>query len=72
MLWKFNSVYNPKLQIADHQQPVKYEISPPPEWEERIARGALYVHAAGGRKGRAIDNATEDFVEATRMGAKQE
>ena len=30
MLWKFNSVYNPKLQLADHQQPVRYEISPPP------------------------------------------
>src|SRR5580700_4285093 len=71
MLWKFNSVYNPKLQIADHQQPVRYEISPPPEWEERIARGALYVHGAGGRKGRDIDNATEAFVEATRMGAEQ-
>src|SRR6201997_315952 len=55
MLWKFNSVYNPKLQLADHQQPVKYEISPPPQWEERIARGALYVHGAGGRKGREID-----------------
>jgi len=71
MLWKFNSVYNPKLQIADHQQPVRYEISPPPAREERIARGALYVHAAGGRKGRHIDNATEAFVEATRMGAEQ-
>src|SRR6202045_4885020 len=71
MLWKFNSVYDPKLQIADHQQPVRYEISPPPEWEERIARGSLYVHASGGRKGRDIDNATEAFVEATRMGAEQ-
>jgi hypothetical protein len=29
------------------------------------------VHAAGGRKGRDIDNATEAFVEATRMGAEQ-
>ena len=70
MLWKFNSVYNPNLQIADHQQPVRYEISPPPEREERIARGALYVHAVGGRKGRQIDNATEAFVEATRMRAE--
>jgi hopanoid C-3 methylase len=70
MLWKFNSVYNPKLQLADHQQPVKYEISPPPEREEHIARGALYVHAPGGRKGRQIDTATEEFVEATRMGAE--
>jgi hopanoid C-3 methylase len=70
MLWKFNSVYNPKLQLADHQQPVKYEISPPPEREEHIAHGALYVHAPGGRKGRQIDKATEEFVEASRMGAE--
>src|SRR6202795_2722682 len=70
MLWKFNSVYDPKLQIADHHQPVRYEISPPPEWEEKIARGALYVHGAGGRKGRQIDNETEAFVEAARMGAE--
>src|ERR1700760_2288045 len=69
MLWKFNSVYNPKLQLADHQQPVRYEISPPPEREEHIARGALYVHAPGGRKGRQIDTATEEFVEAARLGA---
>ena len=45
---------DPKLQIADHT----------PEWEERIARGALYVHASGGRKGRDIDNATEACTEA--------
>src|SRR5215510_5812029 len=30
MLWKFNSVYNPNLQYADHQQPVKYEMALPP------------------------------------------
>ena len=70
MLWKFNSVYNPKLQIADHQQPVQYEISPPPEWEERIGRGTLYVHTSGGRKARAIDNATEAFVEVHPHGGR--
>jgi hypothetical protein len=31
MLWKFNSVYDPQLPIADHQQPVRYQRSPPPE-----------------------------------------
>jgi hopanoid C-3 methylase HpnR len=71
MLWKFNSVYNPKLQIADHEQPVRYEISLPPERKEHIERGTLYVHAVGGRKGRQIDNETETFVEETRMGAGQ-
>ena len=70
MLWKFNSVYNPKLQIADHQQPVKYEISLPPAHVDKVAdRSSLYVHAAGGRTGRQIDDTTEQFVETTRMGA---
>src|SRR5262249_19628195 len=27
MLFRFNSVYDPKLQLADHAQPVRYEIS---------------------------------------------
>jgi hopanoid C-3 methylase HpnR len=51
MLFKFNSVYNPKLQLADHERPV-----------------ALYVHGSRGRRGREIDNATEQFVEDTRTG----
>ena len=29
MLWKFNSVYNPELQLADHRQPVGTELQPP-------------------------------------------
>ena len=69
MLWKFNSVYDPRLQIADHQQPVRYEISPPPAGNKKLIVARSYVHAAGGRKGRNIDNATEAFVESTRMGA---
>jgi len=38
MLWKFNSVYHPELQIADHRRPVKYEMrlpSPPANGEEK-------------------------------------
>ena len=31
MLWKFNSVYNPALQLSDHERPVRYELTPPPE-----------------------------------------
>ncbi len=68
MLWKFDSVYNPKLQLADHQQPVPYEISLPPTPGEQVDRLSMYVHAPQGRKGRAIDNATETFVDQTRMG----
>lgn len=29
MLWKFNSVYHPELQLSDHHQPVKYEMRLP-------------------------------------------
>src|SRR5450759_562921 len=31
MLWKFNSVYDPQLQLNDHERPVRYELAPPPE-----------------------------------------
>jgi hopanoid C-3 methylase HpnR len=69
MLFRFNGVYNPELQIADHEEPVRYEIPLPPAPRERVDPRALYVHHAAGRRGRAIDDATEAFVEATRMGA---
>jgi len=68
MLWKFSSVYNPELQLADHSQPVKYEISLPPVRSEKLDRQSLYIHSARGRSGREIDHATEQFVESTRMG----
>jgi hypothetical protein len=42
---------------------------PGPASAQPPARGALYVHAPRGRRGRAIDTATERFVEETRMGA---
>jgi hypothetical protein len=69
MLWKFNTVYNSNLQISDHQQPVKYEISLPPDQQGKIDRQSLYIHTAKGRRARQIDNATEAFVDSTRMGA---
>jgi len=70
-LFKLNSVYRPDLLLADHVQPVAYEIPlPPPHSVTAPAIGrALYVHAPRGRAGRAIDAATEQFVEETRMGS---
>ena len=68
MLWKFNSVYNPKLQLSDHRQPVKYQMALPPAPQETINPKLLYIHHANGRRGRAIDDATEQFVDNTRMG----
>ena len=69
MLFKFNSVYNPKLQLADHARPVRYEMSLPPAPRAKVDAATLYVHGGQGRRGRQIDNATEQFVEDTRMGA---
>jgi hopanoid C-3 methylase len=70
-LFKLNSVYRTDLLLADHAHPVEYEIPlPPPAAPGKPAAGrGLYVHAPRGRTGRAIDAATERFVEATRVGA---
>lgn len=68
MLWKFNSVFNPKLQLADHERPVKYEMKLPPPTQEMVQPQILYIHHAPGRQGRAIDESTEQFVDETRMG----
>lgn len=71
MLWNFNSVYDPRLQLADHAREVRYRMTPPPS--ERVATvepRSLYIHQPQGRKGRAsLDDAGERFVDGTRMGA---
>jgi len=69
MLWKFNSVYNPKLQLADHQRPVSYEMSVPPSAKETVNSKLLYILPAKGRRARAVDDSTEQFIETTRMGS---
>jgi hopanoid C-3 methylase len=70
-LFKLNGVYRTDLLLADHARPVEYRIPPmpPPQAAAPAAGRALYIHAPKGRAGRAIDAATERFVEATRMGA---
>jgi hopanoid C-3 methylase HpnR len=69
-LFSLNRVYRPELLLADHDAPVRYEIPLPARvrYANRPAAASLYIHAARGRKGRAIDAATERFVEETRMG----
>ncbi|HTV43877.1 MAG TPA: hopanoid C-3 methylase HpnR [Stellaceae bacterium] len=65
-LYKLDKIYRPELLLADHTAPVSYEM--PPDLG-RTARGpALYIHPPRGRKGRAIDAATEEFVNETRAG----
>jgi hopanoid C-3 methylase HpnR len=67
MLWKFNSIYDPALQLHDHAQPVLYEMAPPPEHRDFPNIRSIYVHPPRGRRGRSIDDSTELFVEQTRM-----
>ncbi|WP_037890850.1 hopanoid C-3 methylase HpnR [Streptomyces viridochromogenes] len=43
MLWKFNRVYNPERQLADHRRPVRYEL-PLPQHLDVGDRRKLYVH----------------------------
>jgi hopanoid C-3 methylase HpnR len=43
MLWKFNRVYNPARQLADHGRPVRYEL-PLPRHLDVGDRRQLYVH----------------------------
>jgi hopanoid C-3 methylase HpnR len=68
MLFKFSSVYDPRLQLADHALPVAYEMPLPPPAVARVDPASLYVHPAPGRRGREIDDSTETFVDRTRMG----
>jgi hopanoid C-3 methylase HpnR len=68
----YNKVFSRQTLLADHARPVRYAMTPPPPAAE-VARAdkarKLYVHAPRGRSGRAVDDATERFVEETRMGA---
>jgi hopanoid C-3 methylase HpnR len=67
-LWKFNSVFDPKLQLADHARDVHYEIRAPLKTDAKPVH-APYIHAPGGRSRRALDANTERFVDATRASA---
>jgi hypothetical protein len=71
-IWKFNSVFNPGLQMADHARPVQYELPLRPEGVAVTDKRALYVHRPAGRRSRTIDDATERFVDATRVGVGME
>ncbi|MGZ8200908.1 MAG: hopanoid C-3 methylase HpnR, partial [Methylosarcina sp.] len=67
-LWKFDSVFNPKLQLADHAMPVKYQMAPPPPSQKRVDAKSIYIHQPMGRGSRQLDEASERFVDASRFG----
>jgi magnesium-protoporphyrin IX monomethyl ester (oxidative) cyclase len=68
MLWRFSKVYNADLLLADHARPTPYAMAPPPPAQAKIDPKSLFIHPPKGRRGRTIDDATESFVEETRMG----
>jgi hopanoid C-3 methylase len=69
---KYNRLFNAEMMLADHARPVRYELPLPPPLEAKTAKARateLYIHAHQGRGSRSIDDSTEGFVDATRMGA---
>jgi hopanoid C-3 methylase len=69
-LYLLDKLYRPELLLADHGMPTAYEIPLPAGHaaSREPSAAQLYIHPPRGRKGRAIDAATENFVEATRAG----
>jgi hypothetical protein len=59
--------------LADHARTVRYQMTPPPTRQaaagSKAKQADLYVHVPRGRVARSIDDATEKFVDDTRMGA---
>ncbi len=54
MLWKFNGVYHPERQYADHCQPVSYGLQPPAAGASRPSSAQLHVHAPTGTQRRTV------------------
>lgn len=71
---RWPTMFNLEKLLADHARPVAYQIPLPARPAAGTPRGkptGLYIHAPRGRAGRHIDDSTERFVDATRMGAAQ-
>jgi hopanoid C-3 methylase HpnR len=65
MIWKFNSVYDPALQMADHARAAKYLMTPPPPAQAGgIDPRTLYIHASA-KPRRSLDAETRTFVNQT-------
>lgn len=70
-IMKYRRMFNVEMMLADHARPVRYELPLPPRPQanvQNVRATDLYVHAHRGRTSRSIDDSTEGFVEATRMG----
>ncbi len=71
-MMNYPKVYNPEKMLSDHARTVRYQMPTQPpahQAEKSVAKQAgLYVHAPRGRAARNIDDATEKFVDDTRVG----
>jgi hopanoid C-3 methylase HpnR len=65
-LWSYPKYISPERLLADHSQPVEYEIRLPADPVEKVDTKLLYIHPPAGRRSRALDSASEQFVEQTR------
>jgi hopanoid C-3 methylase len=45
MLWKFNKIYHPERQYADHFQPLHHTLEPPRPGSDKPPTSQLHVHA---------------------------
>lgn len=62
MLWKFNSVYNPNLQMADHRKPVFYAMDLPQHINGYRRDGVISIHRMKDRGAQQLDGDSVQFV----------
>ncbi|MBS0168998.1 MAG: hopanoid C-3 methylase HpnR [Nitrospira sp.] len=62
MLWKFNSVYNPDLQMADHRKPVFYAMDLPQHANGCSRDGVISIHRMKGQAAQQLDEDSVRFV----------
>ncbi|ULA58873.1 MAG: hypothetical protein LZF60_80267 [Nitrospira sp.] len=62
MLWKFNSVYDPTLQLADHLKPVAYLMDLPEKSNGFGHNRVIPIHRVKSRAYQQLDEETISFV----------
>ncbi len=75
-MMQYNKTFKLEKFLSDHAQAVHYEIPLPPPVPAHSAQpfsktAGMYIHAPRGRSARHIDDSTEHFVDATRIGTAQ-
>lgn len=65
-MFLFHRAYDADRLLADHERPVAYELSVPAN-SAVVPRQSIYIHRPRQRRARQLDDATERFVDATRI-----